>query len=412
MPSLRPTRRRLVHGAAALGFALWAAGPVLAQADGLVVGGPGELPQSALPDGGWTELEDLLADLDSEDFAIRQGAFESMRDNGRITLRSIERALRRPGLSEEVRGRLSAAGVTRFATAPRGAIGFAFGMLLPDRITVGELFDNFPAAKVLEVGDLIVAADGFNLEGPSGRFLLQCLIVSHDPGEVMRMTVRRGARKLDLDVPLGSFNSLPQAFLPSNRYPLAWRLRVARLTGGAAAAARVDLPPVAWTGPAVSAQEAELQRSRRKAEAMAGEGPIEVAGGGMPRAGRDLFLAMGFERDPQLRVVQQVINARNARARVINFPVNQAMVEEPDSLRPPRDPKEDLADLLRIEMELRKQVGDKPDAAPVVVNPRLGMVAVDARRQLEIAQRLKAAVEAEMEARKGAAPAAAQGAEP
>lgn len=386
------------------------AGVLLAVAGGMAVGAPVQaqvpgglfLPPeravSTLRDGGRQELEDLLVDLGADDYATRQAAYDAIANNPRITLKAVEWGLKRPGLSEEARARLSAAGLGKFSQTPRGAVGFQFGTLLPDRVTVGELFPQFPASRMLQVGDMIVEADGFRLDGASGRFLLQCLIVSHDPGDTMKMVVRRGAQKVTLDVQLGSFNDLQQAFLPVGRLPMAWRLRVARITGRESEPARVEVPAGAWTAAPVD----PLKQARAERARLSQEPALEVAGGGMPRAGLDVSLGTGLDKDPARMIVQQAIQ-RNGRVQVLNFGVPQFDVDL-DSGRAQMTPQQELARLVQSKVMLEREVAGQPAPAGEGVaglDPRLG--ANDPRRQLEITNRFIEAITADMAERGGAA---------
>ena len=187
----------------------------------------------------------VLPELSSAEFAKRRRASEQIIQCEQFTLAMIEEALQDKNLSIEGRTRLLSAGRMKFFNTPRAALGFQFGGHVRDRAVVGKTFPQFPSHRLLEEGDMIVGADGYVIAGPSGQRLLQAIIISHDPKEIIKLVIRRGAQKLNVDVPLGAFVDLEQGggggavWLGPDRLVPAWKVRsAARLGAGERAGAR------------------------------------------------------------------------------------------------------------------------------------------------------------------------------
>lgn len=230
-----------------------------------------------------TALNEIITHLGSGDFQARRAAADKLGKITQFTLEMLEDALQQKDLTLEARSRLLGAARKRFFETPRAALGFQFGGTLRDRIVIGRLIDGFPAKMVLEEGDMIMSADGYRLEGPVARAVLPAVIVSHDPGETIKLVVRRGAQKLTLDVPLGEFAKLEQGgggWMGPERLAPAWRIRSARL-GGGPEPIRVELDRDAWYSSAALPERGGKQE-RGQME------PIAVDGGGMPRLVRGM----------------------------------------------------------------------------------------------------------------------------
>ncbi len=278
-------------------------------------------------------LDDIITNLGSGDFRARQDAAQRLYKTGQFKLALLEETLQRKDLSLEARQRLIGVARRRFFETPRAALGFQFGGTLRDRIVIGRLIDGFPAKGVLEEGDMIVSADGYRLEGPTARAVLPAVIVSHDPGETIRLGVRRGAKKLVLDVPLGEFANLEQgAWLGPERLAPAWRIRTARLGGGPEPIS-VDVDRDAW----YSQRDLDVKRKERLEQQIE---PIEIAGGGMPRLVRAMDAQMLAMHDlPMLnRRGVVIINGRpQARAvgaaAILDIDVQEAPVPIEDELK-------------------------------------------------------------------------------
>jgi hypothetical protein len=334
-----------------------------------------------------------VADLASGNFAARQSASTHLSANEQFTLEMLETALKRPDLTLEARYRLFGIARQRFFRSPRAALGFKFGGQLRDRVVVGETYENFASFKLLEIGDMIVGADGVKIEGPSGQAMLQSIILSHDPGESIRLTVRRGARKMELEVPLGPFAGLPNVGggMLEDRLARAWRIRAQSRMGGLPEPVRVEGPKAPWTPPLDEMQRRLDVGMRRDAN----ENPIRIVGGGMPRAAQmgddNRFLEQGFR--PQMMVMP------NGKVQVINMPVFRNAVgggfgNFDDDGRAPLSRQRELADLLEAKMEMTKRLGGIDPALLPPTDSRKPAL-LELKKQYELIQKQFDAVDAE-----------------
>jgi hypothetical protein len=348
-----------------------------------------------------------VADLASQNFATRQAASNHLSNNEQFTLEMLESALKRQDLTLEARYRLFGIARQRFFRSPRAALGFKFGGQLRDRVVVGETFPQFPSFKILEVGDMIVGADGTKIEGPGGQAMLQSIIISHDPGEILKLTVRRGPRKLDLDVPLGAFKDLDNAGagLFEDRLARAWRIRAQSRMGGLADPVHIDGPKAPWMAFADEAQKKVDAVMRRDAN----ETPLRIVGGGQPRgaqasddAGR--FGEQGFR--------PQVVVMPNGQARVINMPVFRNAFGgvggllgdfDPDSGRAPMKREDELAMLLQQQMDITKRLNGLDPAALPPGDARLPSL-LETKKNLDLIKKQFDAIDAEQKEIQAAAP--------
>lgn len=224
-------------------------------------------------------LESLIADLSSPDFETRQRASDRLSLDASITFADLERVLKSQRLPIEAHARLLTAARERFRFSPRGAMGVGFNLrFLQSRIVIDRTYAPFPCHRILEPGDLIVEADGVRLHGPAAQPLIQGLIVARDPGTVMRLVVRRGAERLELDVPLGRFADLENSNLDELRLARAWRTRSRDYVSPEDEAIVTPLHPAAWPGPTTALQlrQQELIRMRMQQQAL----PVQLTAGG------------------------------------------------------------------------------------------------------------------------------------
>lgn len=139
-------------------------------------------------------LREAVAGLDDPDFQVREAATRNLERSLDDRLQ-LYKLLDEPGLSAEQRYRLLEALRSALLNTPRGAIGiqsqpqaFNVGAL---EIKVDALLPGLPAAKVLEVGDLISEVDG----QPLRRFDdLQTRVQTKKPGDKVTLKVRRARR--------------------------------------------------------------------------------------------------------------------------------------------------------------------------------------------------------------------------
>lgn len=263
------------------------------------------------------EFAALVEKLNDAEVRVRDQSTAKLLDDPKVTLAQVERAIKnreRP-LSLEQRTRLLVVARDRFMKGDRAALGFQFGGQLQDRIVVGQTFPKFASHRFLEAGDIIIEADGVALPGASGRPAMQAIIVSHEPGEELKLKVRRGKQKLDLSVPLGRFSDLEQPGMPvqagASRPPeymmeRAWKVRAKRMS-----------PETLEVGGFAEAWKLRSQAERDRRRDLINKrmnGAVErpaVVGGGMARMsaiaddGMDPTWQGNVRQQAQLRAIRQ-----------------------------------------------------------------------------------------------------------
>jgi len=127
-----------------------------------------------------------------------------------IGLADLEVFISDPDLSFEQRARLMDAALDRYLAHPKGALGVQFGTIRVGAIEVQPIGEDprFPATALLNPGDAIAMVDGKIVDG---SFDLRAQIVSREPGQVMATTIIRNQRLLDVELELGSFDTLTGA---------------------------------------------------------------------------------------------------------------------------------------------------------------------------------------------------------
>lgn len=307
------------------------------------------------------EFDRLITDLAGNDFAARQHASEKLYANDQFDLPMLESALKRDGITLEARSRVLAIARQRFYRTPRAALGFQFGMgPLRDRIVVGQTFPKFDSATKLEEGDMFVSADGFKLDGPGAKVLLQSIIISHEPGEVLKLTIRRGPRKVDLEIKLGKFADLDQGggALMEDRLARAWRIRSQAKHGAAAEPIRISgVRPAPWGG----SEDAAQRKAERIMQRESNEASPKLAGGGMPRLLTNPEEARFFE--PAVRQQFMVINGQPRMANVPFIRGGFFGDIDPDMGLLPMDPKVERSLLLEARMSYDRRMNGVDPAA-------------------------------------------------
>lgn len=397
MKSVRRKFRRQAAASAACLFALSAAG---AFAQNVPTTAPSVTPPPVIEKVVVTELpagcEELIGQLSSSDFRVRQKATEQLLADERLELPMIERALSRGDLNAEARPRLLQVGRQLFMKTPRGAMGVQFGGNLRDRVIVGRTFEKFESSRLLEEGDMIVEAGGYKLDGPGGRFALQAMIVSRDPGDKLPVVVRRGPQRVAIDIPLGKFADLENTYIPEDRMQRAWRLRCRALTGERAEAVRLDIPPGAWNPAPEDQRRAELMMLRRQAI----EGAPMVAGGGMARVAADM--------PDEARFVQQV-QFINGRQRLVNVPIGRMFTDaEFEASLPPMTAKEELATLAEAKIKYQADLRNLPDPSTLTPNDNVHVVINERKKGLDLLDKQRQAIEAEVAEGNGGKQSAAE----
>ncbi len=182
-------------------------------------------------------LKELVARLDSEDLLERERATQRLATSRAYSFDQIESLLLSDELSLEQRHRLTRAARERFAGTPRAAMGVQFDdLLLRTRVVIGKTFEPFASSTMLEEGDMVVEADGLPIVGQGARTMLRSVILAHEPGDALPITVRRGSEKLTIELPLGNFGDLQNGRLDPADIDRAWRVH-AMLLGRKAAKA-------------------------------------------------------------------------------------------------------------------------------------------------------------------------------
>lgn len=224
-------------------------------------------------------LQDLVADLGSQDIAKREEAMRLLTADTSLTLTQLEAQLKEPALSPEQRCRLTQAAKDRFLQSPRPAMGVQFDSVLPDRVAIETVYDNFPAAGVLKPGDIILSCEGETLRSRSAWVRLGAHIFAHEPGDAVELVVRRGGAKLAVTVQLGRYADLASRAGPGeDRMEAAWDLRSRRFRPDAPAAIRPEMPADADVDQGMNVLEVQ-KLARMRAQLPQANVPRIVAGG-------------------------------------------------------------------------------------------------------------------------------------
>lgn len=192
--------------------------------------GPGT---GATPGIDWFDA--LVADLDSPMLERRDRAGLELATDARVTLEMIEQRLAestRPdrALSVEQRESLMRVGRRAFENAPRAAMGVQFGRFDGGGgVEVTATVPGFEALRVIRPGDVLRSIDDARITIQADA---RAAIVSHDPGDTVRVDLVRMGEPLTVTVRLGSFVDLQNAReLEPWTLDAAWRLRCARKLG-------------------------------------------------------------------------------------------------------------------------------------------------------------------------------------
>lgn len=173
-------------------------------------------------------VESLVQQLDSADWGERDIADTTLRNISLLTLKDLEKILAERQLSTEQRARLMDIAQLKFVTSPRAAMGIGFFTEVDNRVILERTMERFPAFSILQPGDMIVSVNGIALKGPLSRRTIQSQIISRDPGDALHLVIRRGAEKLEVDVPLGSYENLTQGGTSLGILIRAWNARINR----------------------------------------------------------------------------------------------------------------------------------------------------------------------------------------
>lgn len=194
---------------------------------------------SAAP--GAADIADLVTKLDAPDLATRESATRALRlhvegglhADAAITpetqLTLLLEQFRTRELTLEQKTRLSLVARDLFIMTDRAGMGVSFAMEMgEDGVGIAGTVRQagFYAHEVLKPGDVIRAADGIPVRS---RAEMRAAVLSHDPGEVMELTLLRGGTIRKVNLKLGSFAKLDRPELPENStLDRAWNLRLNR----------------------------------------------------------------------------------------------------------------------------------------------------------------------------------------
>ena len=320
-----------------------------------------------------SEIDEFVTDLQSPEFRVRDEATRRLQTDDRATLSVLEGVLRDrgSGMTLEGRERLMSIARERFDKSPRGAMGIGFGgreedtgVKLPDRVIVGQTYEGFESFRLLERGDIISAAEGQELHGSDAQLRMQGIIVSHDPGDVIALVVRRGKQKLLLNVRLRSFNDLPNSVIDLNRLNRAWRYRTRAIAPQAAEPVKFAVQQDDWEKPVRDAFPRGFRRPNRQVE----EHQLPaVAGGGVARG--------EFPEVDDGRLGQQWVilpgngNGRNIQAQLLIGPGSL-----PESGRAPLTYAQELKELSMARQRETTNNRGRGDAADAEVLHRLALI--------------------------------------
>lgn len=338
------------------------------------------------PAKGAATLARLLPDLNSPSARTRDEATAALGDDENVTLKQLEQAAATPALTLEQRARLLGVAKTRFFKGPRAAMGVGFGGNLRDRIVVGQTYPPFASARLLEDGDMIIEAGGFKLEGPSARTHLQAIIISHDPGEVLPLVIRRGAERLALDIPLGNFSDLPNTAPTDSRLERAWRIRTAKLLAqapGAAPAIAAPADAVMWSRAALVGPPVNAAWGARDQ----GELLPEVAGGGQQHMNQAL-------PDEQRMAVRTVFI--NGKAQLVRMPIPRFDEVDLDTMLSPIAPADELELLARAKFKIETELRAMGDASRLPDDDALKTVYTSRQQSLRAVNKQRMAIQAEL----------------
>lgn len=328
-------------------------------AAGVLTGGAwGQIAQPPPANGGPADagegwLEPILERLNSDDLATRERASIDLQTDVRLTLDGLQRRVtdRSHPLTAEQQLRLSEVALRLFKQTARGAMGVSFAREQTEAgVQIGSAIDGFDAQRVLRPGDIIREMSGVPVFTHDEA---RAVIVSHDPGDEVRLTVLRNNEPVEVSLRLGRFQDLQNA-VPVNDRTLrdAWAYRCQRTGQMSSAGMPID------TGLTLAQWDQLQARERRRVMQqqvmltnVARLQPVEevmdalVGGGGLRR----------LDNEPPMDFVANERDAANSmQARNYQIQINQlnqAIRNEQRMLDrdPQMDPQRRQAALRRIQ---------------------------------------------------------------
>jgi len=262
------------------------------------------------------QFENAVRLLGDSELLTREQASLALREDARVSVGMVFDRLERGNLSAEQRFRLMQIAWRKF-TDPnkRAAMGISFEQVqVGGGPVISQTYPVFPSSSVLRAGDRVVEADGNKVADLEE---LKPYIICRDPGDVLPIVVMRGAERLEIDCPLGSFEMFEnqRANVNQREFIQAWRERL-RLEGidsrglveGDPIDARMDKAPVfAPPAPAAPApDEGAAREDTAVSRPASARTPVTPAGGDAigPAtfgAGSDIFVRKRGESDEAYR---------------------------------------------------------------------------------------------------------------
>ncbi len=182
-----------------------------------------------------SSVERLIEQLGDASFAEREDAMRKLMTSDLPIERILEAAQPVMRLSPEQYIRLERVLETRFRESPRGAIGVRFdGKPNELGVRLQEIVPGFPAADQLQGGDILTIVDNVDLRRADSPTVYQLphIILSHDPGEMLSVSLLRDNQQLNLRIPLGDygeFSRTDNAAASPEVISGAWELRRKRM---------------------------------------------------------------------------------------------------------------------------------------------------------------------------------------
>lgn len=325
------------------------------------------------------QFENAVRLLGDSELLTREQASLALREDARVSVGMVFDRLDRGNLSAEQRFRLMQIAWRKFTDpSKRAAMGISFDQVqVGDGPVVAQTYSVFPSSSVIQVGDRIVEADGHKVTTLED---LKPYIISRDPGDVLPIVVERGAQRLEIDCPLGSFEMFEnqRANVNQREFLQAWRQRLELegidrrgLIEDAPIDARMDSAPVfAPPAPAAPApEEGAAREDTAVSRPASARTPITPAGGDAigPAtfgAGSDIFVRERGESDAEYRerllAERQRITVERGRLQATERSMSETLAlrltQSADEMRRVREDLDEIrgriSRLLRLDEEL------------------------------------------------------------
>jgi hypothetical protein len=209
-------------------------------------------------------LNDLIASLDSGQWAVRQHAEDSLRE-ALSDLATLEEALSGidQELSAEARRRLIKLGEEVFQRSPRPGVGIQFSRTA-EGVRIDATVRGFDADAHLKRGDVVLSFGGV---ATPDEDTMRTAIMVHDPEDVVPVDVRRDNEIISLQLRLGWYRDLQNPRPPdAAAMRRAWAVRAARhLSGVEDPVVQMNLDASLWRDCETETRQAQaqLQQQRR-----------------------------------------------------------------------------------------------------------------------------------------------------